>query len=199
MATGAIVNAVWDLWAKREKKPMWKQLVDLTPEQLVSTIDFTYITDVLTPEEALEMLHARREAPARRRARPRCARDGYPAYTTSTGWLGYPDEKVRRLCKEAMAAGLDRLQDEGRPEPRGQRPPRRDHARGDRARAQADDGREPVLGRGRGHHPDEGAGALRSLVDRGADEPRRHPRPRRASRARWRPSGWPPARSARTA
>ena len=103
MATGAILNAVWDLWAKREKKPMWKHLVDLSPEQLVSTIDFTYITDVLKPQEAIEMLHARRQGREAREAEMRA--DGYPAYTTSTGWLGYPDEKVRRLCKEAIAQG----------------------------------------------------------------------------------------------
>src|SRR5205085_1209129 len=60
MATGAILNAVWDLWAKREKKPMWKHLSDLSPEQLVSTIDFSYITDVLKPEEAIDMLHSSR-------------------------------------------------------------------------------------------------------------------------------------------
>ena len=103
MATGAILNAVWDLWAKREKKPMWKHLVDLSPEQLVSTIDFTYITDVLKPQDAIEMLHARRQGREAREAEMRA--DGYPAYTTSTGWLGYPDEKVRRLCKEAIAQG----------------------------------------------------------------------------------------------
>lgn len=103
MATGAILNAVWDLWAKREQKPMWKHLVDLSPEQLVSTIDFTYITDVLKPQEAIEMLHARREGRQAREAEMRA--DGYPAYTTSTGWLGYPDEKVRRLCKEAIGQG----------------------------------------------------------------------------------------------
>ena len=103
MATGAILNAVWDLWAKREQKPMWKHLVDLSPEQIVSTIDFTYITDVLKPQEAIEMLHARREGRQAREAEMRA--DGYPAYTTSTGWLGYPDEKVRRLCKEAIGQG----------------------------------------------------------------------------------------------
>jgi L-fuconate dehydratase len=103
MATGAILNAVWDLWAKREKKPMWKHLVDLSPEQLVSAIDFTYITDVLKPQEAVEMLHARREGREAREAEMRA--NGYPAYTTSTGWLGYPDEKVRRLCKEAIGQG----------------------------------------------------------------------------------------------
>ena len=103
MATGALLNAVWDLWAKREKKPMWKHLVDLSPEQLVSTIDFSYITDVMKPEEAIELLEARRPGREAREAEMRA--EGYPAYTTSTGWLGYPDEKVRRLCKEAIAEG----------------------------------------------------------------------------------------------
>jgi L-fuconate dehydratase len=103
MATGALLNAVWDLWAKRERKPMWKHLVDLTPEQLVSTIDFSYITDVLTPEEAVAMLRARRSGLEAREAEMRA--DGYPAYTTSTGWLGYPDDKVRRLCREAIGQG----------------------------------------------------------------------------------------------
>ena len=103
MATGALLNAVWDLWARREGKPMWKHLVDLSPEQLVSTIDFSYITDVLTPQEAVAMLHARRAGLAAREAEMRA--EGYPAYTTSTGWLGYPDEKVRRLCREAIDQG----------------------------------------------------------------------------------------------
>ncbi|HKD41898.1 MAG TPA: L-fuconate dehydratase [Myxococcaceae bacterium] len=103
MSTGALINAVWDLWAKREGKPVWKLLVDLSPEQIVSCIDFGYITDVLSPEQALAILKKRlvnkdsREAEMRRR--------GYPAYTTSTAWLGYPDEKVRRLCREALAQG----------------------------------------------------------------------------------------------
>ena len=103
MATGALLNAIWDLWARREGKPMWKHLVDLSPEQIVSTIDFSYITDVLTPEEATAMLQSRRAGLASREAEMRA--DGYPAYTTSTGWLGYPDEKVRRLCREAIEQG----------------------------------------------------------------------------------------------
>jgi L-fuconate dehydratase len=103
MATGAVLNAVWDLWAKRERKPMWKHLVDLSPEQLVSTIDFSYITDVLKPAEAIAMLQASRAGRDAREAEMRA--DGYPAYTTSTGWLGYPDDKVRRLCRDAMAQG----------------------------------------------------------------------------------------------
>lgn len=103
MATGAVLNAVWDLWARRERKPIWKLLVDLSPEELVSTIDFSYITDVLTPRDAIEMLRTRRTGIEAREAEMRA--DGYPAYTTSTGWLGYPDDKVRRLCREAMAQG----------------------------------------------------------------------------------------------
>ena len=103
MATGALVNAVWDMWAKREGKPMWKMLVDLTPEQIVGAIDFTYITDAITPHEALDILRRQQAGKAAREAEMR--RDGYPAYTTSTGWLGYSDEKVRRLCREAIAEG----------------------------------------------------------------------------------------------
>ncbi len=103
MATGALLNAVWDLWARREGKPLWKLLVDLEPEQLVSTIDFSYITDVLTPDTALALLQAAR--PGREAREATMLAEGYPAYTTSTGWLGYPDEKVRRLCREAMAQG----------------------------------------------------------------------------------------------
>jgi L-fuconate dehydratase len=103
MSTGAVINAVWDLWAKRAQKPLWKLLVDLTPEQIVAAIDFSYITDALTPEQALEILH--RKAPGKPAREAELRRDGYPAYTTSTGWLGYPDEKVRRLCREAVGQG----------------------------------------------------------------------------------------------
>jgi L-fuconate dehydratase len=103
MATGAVINAVWDLWAKQEKKPLWKLLVDLTPEQLVAAIDFSYLTDAVTPAQALELLQQRVPTRAVREAEMR--ERGYPAYTTSTGWLGYSDEKVRRLCQEAVAAG----------------------------------------------------------------------------------------------
>jgi L-fuconate dehydratase len=103
MATGAVVNAVWDLWARREKKPLWKLLVDLTPEQLVSCIDFTWITDALTPDQALAILREKEAGKAAREAEIR--EKGYPAYTTSAGWLGYSDEKVKRLSAEAVAAG----------------------------------------------------------------------------------------------
>jgi L-fuconate dehydratase len=103
MATGAILNAVWDLWAKREGKPLWKLLVDLPPERLVSCVDFSYIDDVLNERQAVELL-AKVEATKPQREE-QARRTGYPAYTTSTGWIGYSDEKVRRLCDEAMRAG----------------------------------------------------------------------------------------------
>jgi L-fuconate dehydratase len=104
LATAAVVNAVWDLWAKREGKPLWKLLSDMSPEQLVSCIDFRYIADALAPEEALDLLRdARRGSAARERA---IVASGYPAYTTSAGWLGYGDDKVETLVHEALAAGF---------------------------------------------------------------------------------------------
>jgi L-fuconate dehydratase len=104
MATGAVVNAVWDLWARREGKPVWKLLADLTPQQTVDCVPFLWITDALTPDEALAILE--RNAPGRAAREAEMRAEGFPAYTTSTGWLGYPDEKVRRLCREAMAQGF---------------------------------------------------------------------------------------------
>jgi len=103
LAAAALVNAVWDLYAKAEGKPLWKLLVDMTPEQLIACLDFRYVTDALTPDEALEILH--RNAPTRALREAEMQRDGFPAYTTSAGWLGYSDEKLRRLCREAIAQG----------------------------------------------------------------------------------------------
>ena len=103
LATAAVVNAVWDLYAKAEGKPLWKLLVDMSPEAIVACIDFRYITDVLTPEEALAILQANAPTRAQREAEMRQA--GYPAYTTSVGWLGYSDDKLRHLCREAVAEG----------------------------------------------------------------------------------------------
>lgn len=103
LATAAVVNALWDLWAKVEGKPLWKLVVDMTPEQLVRCIDFRYITDVITPAEAIELLH--RQAPGKAAREATLRQTGYPAYTTSTGWLGYGDEKIRALCREALAEG----------------------------------------------------------------------------------------------
>jgi len=103
LATGALINAVWDLYAKAQGKPLWKLLVDLTPEQLVSAIPFRYITDVLTPVEALEILRGQEATKSQREAEMRAG--GYPAYTTSAGWLGYSDEKIRRLVREGIERG----------------------------------------------------------------------------------------------
>jgi len=95
LATAAIVNSLWDLYAKIEGKPLWKLLVDMSPEELVRAVDFRYITDVLTPQEAIKM--EKREAEMRLK--------GYPAYTTSAGWLGYSDEKIRTLCRDSIEKG----------------------------------------------------------------------------------------------
>ncbi len=101
LATAALVNAVWDAYAKAEGKPLWKLLVDMTPEQIVSCVPFRHITDALTPEEATEILR-RNEASKPGREQEILAR-GYPAYTTSVGWLGYSDDKVRSLVREGLA------------------------------------------------------------------------------------------------
>ena len=103
LATAAVVNAVWDLWAKAEGKPLWKLLADMSPEALVGCIDFRYITDALTPAQALEIL--RRHEGTRAEREREMLRDGYPAYTTSAGWLGYPDDKIRGLCRDGVAQG----------------------------------------------------------------------------------------------
>lgn len=107
LATGALVNAVWDLYAKSEGKPLWRLLSDMTPEELVACIDFSYIEDALSPAEALSLL-SQREATKAERVRL-LLDSGYPAYTTSAGWLGYTDEKIRRLCREALADGWSHL------------------------------------------------------------------------------------------
>src|ERR1700694_4754258 len=107
LATAALVNAVWDLYAKLEGKPLWKLLADMSPEQLVACIDFRYIDDALTKAEAIEML--RRQAPSRGARETEILKDGYPAYTTSAGWMGYPDEKIRTLARQAMAEGFTHL------------------------------------------------------------------------------------------
>lgn len=103
LATAAVVNAVWDLYAKAEGKPLWKLLVDMSPEQLVSCIDFRYITDALTPEEATEIL--RRNEPGRAAREGEMRATGFPAYTTSAGWLGYSDEKLRTLTRAILGEG----------------------------------------------------------------------------------------------
>lgn len=103
MACGAVINAVWDMWARREGKPLWELVVDLEPEQLVELIDFKHITDVVTKAEALDLLRKRRPAAMGRKAEMKA--EGFPAYTTSAGWLGYPEQKIRALCKDLLKEG----------------------------------------------------------------------------------------------
>jgi L-fuconate dehydratase len=103
LALAAVVNAVWDLYAKAERKPLWKLLADMTPRQLVSCIDFRYITDALTPEAAIDLLERHARTKADREAE--LLRTGYPAYTTSVGWMGYSDDGVRALCRAALTEG----------------------------------------------------------------------------------------------
>jgi L-fuconate dehydratase len=103
LAAGALINAVWDLYARAEGKPLWRLLADLSPEQILSAVEFRYIDDALSREEAGEILQA---AQAGRKERIAfLERDGYPAYTTSVGWFGFSDEKIRRLSREALAEG----------------------------------------------------------------------------------------------
>lgn len=103
LATAAVVNAVWDLYAKSEGKPLWRLLADMTPEQIVRCIDFRYITDALTPNEAQQILQ--RHADSRPKRIAALEEHGYPAYTTSAGWLGYSDEQLRQLCRDCLADG----------------------------------------------------------------------------------------------
>jgi len=104
MAIGAVVNALWDLKAKRAGLPLWQLLGRMTPEEIVSLVDFRYLTDALTPDEALDIL--RRAVPGRDVREAELLESGYPAYTTTPGWLGYSDEKLVRLAKEAVADGF---------------------------------------------------------------------------------------------
>ncbi|QFZ73134.1 fuconate dehydratase [Streptomyces fagopyri] len=107
MAIGAVVNAVWDLAAKRAGKPLWQLLADAEPEWLVRQVDFRYLTDALTPDEALELLRRGRQGAAERATALR--ENGFPAYTTSPGWLGYSDEKLTRLAAEAVTDGFTQI------------------------------------------------------------------------------------------
>ncbi|MEV8402270.1 enolase C-terminal domain-like protein [Streptomyces niveus] len=107
MAAGAVINAAWDLAAKAAGLPVWEFLAGMTPEELVSLVDFRYLTDALTPVEALEILRAAEPGRAERAARLRA--EGYPAYTTSPGWLGYDDTKLVTLAEQAVADGFQQI------------------------------------------------------------------------------------------
>ncbi len=107
LAAGAVVNAIWDLLAKEAGKPVWQLVADMTPEEILKIVDFRYLTDVLTPDEALDILKRAEAGKADRIATLK--REGYRCYTTSAGWLGYSEEKLRRLCKEAIDAGFNHI------------------------------------------------------------------------------------------
>ncbi|GAM19310.1 hypothetical protein SAMD00019534_024850 [Acytostelium subglobosum LB1] len=107
LATAAVLNAIWDLYCKCHGKPLWKVIVDMTPQQVVSLIDFRYITDALTRDEALKILTDREST--KRQREEHMLKEGFPAYTTSAGWLGYSDEKITKLCKEALEVGFTHI------------------------------------------------------------------------------------------
>jgi L-fuconate dehydratase len=107
MAISAVINALWDLAAKRAGKPLWELLAEMSPEELVALVDFRYLTDALTPDEALAIL--RRAQSGRAERTERLLEGGYPAYTTTPGWLGYADAKLARLCEEAVEAGYEQV------------------------------------------------------------------------------------------
>ncbi len=107
LATGAVVNAAWDLLAKQAGKPVWRLVSEMTPEQLVAIIDFRYLTDAITPQEALAIF--RKAEPGRAERIADLERRGYPCYTTSAGWLGYSNDKLRRLAAEAVNAGFTHI------------------------------------------------------------------------------------------
>ncbi|TCC01547.1 L-fuconate dehydratase [Kribbella soli] len=103
LALAAVMNAVWDLAARRSGVPLWRLLSEMSPEQLVAAADLRYLSDVLTPDQAVALL-TRQEAGRKERIEE-LETTGYPCYTTSAGWLGYSDAKLRRLCEEAVASG----------------------------------------------------------------------------------------------
>jgi L-fuconate dehydratase len=175
MAVGAVVNAQWDLKAKRAGMPLWELLAGMSPEELVGLVDFRYLTDALTPEEALDILRA--AEPGRAARRDELLASGYPAYATTPGWLGYDDAKLARLCGEAVEDGFELIKlkvgadladdvRRARDRPRGRGTERPDRRR-----------REPAVGGRGGHRMDAGPDALRRRLDRGAHEPRRRARP----------------------
>ena len=191
LATAALVNAVWDLYAKAEGKPLWKLLSDMSPEQLVACVDFRYIEDALDRDEALEML--RLNVATRPAREMEMLRDGFPAYTTSAGWMGYSDEKIKLLAEQAIAAGFThmKLKVGGDPES--------DLRRARILRAAIGPDRFLMLDANQVWGVEQAINAVRALaevepvVDRRAHEPRRHPRPpsdpaRRSSRLASRPA-----------
>ena len=198
LATAAIVNAVWDLYAKVEGKPLWKLLADMSPEALVRCIPFRHITDMLTPDEALELL--RRLEPTRAAREAEMRADRVSRIHDLLGLARVPGRQGPPPVSRGSRRRLDAIQAQGRARP-GRRPaPRRDRPRGDRPRRGPDGGRQPGLGCGSGDRLDARAGAGATALDRGAHEPGRRPWPRAhraGARAAW-GSAWRPASTRRT-
>jgi len=107
LAAAAVINAVWDLYCRHQGKPLWQVLSEMSPEQLVALVDFRYISDALTPEQALELL--RKQVPGRAARTEEMLASGLPSYTTSAGWLGYDDAKLAQLCHEVVDAGWNHV------------------------------------------------------------------------------------------
>ena len=143
LALASVTNACWDLWAKTRGVPLWKLLLDLAPEQIVATLDLSYLEDELTAAQALEIL--RRHQPTRS-AREGVLKTGYPGYDTSVGWFNYDDEQVRENCKRALANGFTAMKLKV-----GSRDPERDLRRASIVREVAGDqrardgGRQPAM------------------------------------------------------
>ncbi len=170
LATAAIVNAVWDLYAKVERKPVWKLVADMTPEQFVSCIDFRYLTDALTRDDALEILRAQiRDA---RRARSADAQRGLPGLHHVRRMDGISRRESSPPLPRGARRGMDPVQNKSRARLGRQRSSRGDRARRNRTARHHDDGCEPGVGRRRGDRVDAPARALQSVVDRRADQPR---------------------------
>lgn len=104
LALGALVNAIWDLWAKSLNKPVWRILAEMSPEEFVRCIDFRYLTDAISPQEAIQMLKDQ-EAGKSKRIQEAEINRAVPAYTTSAGWLGYAEEKMKALLQQTLAQG----------------------------------------------------------------------------------------------
>ena len=177
MAIGAVLNALWDLRAKRAGQPLWQLLAGLSPEQIVDLVDFRYLSDALTREDALTILRAAEGGRAARSQQ--LLAEGYPAYTTTPGWLGYDDAKLDRLSREAVADGFGMIKvkvggdlDD-------------DVRRMGIARAAVGPDVEIAIDANqrwdvvRRHRLGQPAGRVPAVLDRGADQPGRRPGPRR--------------------
>ena len=174
MATGAVLNACWDLAARRAAKPLWLLLAEMSPEEIADLVDFRYLSEALTPDEALALLE--RGAAGRDERIAALHRDGYPAYSTGPGWLGYSDERLAALCEEAVAEGFSQIKIKVgaalADDKRRCAIARSSGGRGHRHRHR----REPGLGRADRHRLDQRARAVPARLGGGADGTGGHPR-----------------------